>query len=135
MKWKDKMMKKLELVIHGKRVVAEDYRLFLLEEASIFGIKGFSATNYRYRNNGKEMIVVKLEGTEEQLEAFICDVRSNFPESAELEEIEQRCIDTYVMGVDRFQMLMETEMWYRFAEAASGNEIGARHLVRVKNES
>jgi hypothetical protein len=35
------MMKKIELVMRGRKVVAEDYRLFLLEEASIFGIKGF----------------------------------------------------------------------------------------------
>jgi acylphosphatase len=126
-------MKKLELVIRGRKVVAEDYRLFLVEKALISGIKGFSATNYR--KNGKEMIVVKLEGTQDQLEEFICVIRSSFPKSAELEEIAQRCIDTYVMGMDKFQMLMQFELWCRFAAAASGNKIGARHMVCVENES
>jgi acylphosphatase len=126
-------MKKLELIVHGKNVVDEDYRPFLLEEAFYLDIKGFSATNYL--NNDKQMIKVKLEGSFDQLEEFIHNIRSNFPERAEVEEIEEKCIDTHVSNIDKFLMYMECELWHRFAEAASGNEIGSRHFVIGKNKS
>ncbi len=126
-------MKKVELVIRGKKVVYEDYRTFLLEKALILGIKGFSACNYLH--GSKELIIVKLEGSESQIEEFVRDIRSKFPERAELEEIEERCIDGYVMSAANFMKCMQEELWYRFAAALSGNEIGSEHLVAVRNDS
>ena len=126
-------MRKMELVVHGKKVVDEDYRLFLVKKALCLGIKGFNAINYR--KNGKEMIVVKLEGSVGLLEEYIHDIRSNFPEHAEVEEIEDKCIDTYVMDIHKFLMYLQYELWYRFAKAASGNEIGSHHPIIVENDS
>lgn len=126
-------MKKVELAIRGKKVVDEDYRMFLLEKALILGIKGFSASNFLH--GSKEIIIVNLEGSESQLAEFVSDVRSQFPERAELEVIEERCIDGYVMSAENFMMCMQCEIWYRFAAALSGNEIGSKHLVAVRNDS
>jgi hypothetical protein len=81
------------------------------------------------------MIVVKLEGSVGLLEEYIRDIRSNFPEHAEVEEIEDKCIDTYVMDIHKFLMYLQYELWYRFAKAASGNEIGSHHPIIVENDS
>jgi hypothetical protein len=58
---------------------------------------------------------------------------SKFPERAELEVIEERCIDGYVMSAANFMKCMQEELWYGFAAALSGNEIGSEHLVAVRN--
>ncbi|MEM4645640.1 MAG: acylphosphatase [Archaeoglobaceae archaeon] len=69
-----------KITIKGK-VHGVGYRLFLLEEANSLFIPFFDARNVKI--NGKEAIIVLVDGDKEQLDQFIEFVKRNKPEASE----------------------------------------------------
>ncbi|MEM0215909.1 MAG: acylphosphatase, partial [Archaeoglobaceae archaeon] len=74
----------IRITIRG-RVHDVGYRLFLLEEADSLFIPCFDVRNVKI--DGKEALIVLIDGEKEQLEQFVEFVKSNKPEMAVVEEI------------------------------------------------
>jgi acylphosphatase len=126
-------MKKVELVIKGRKVVDQDYRPFLLLSALNLGIQKIHACNAVEK--GSEVISVKLEGADDKLNEFINFIGSRFPEQAEVEEIEERCLEMDVMDAWLFMKFLELELWSSLAALASDDRQGCGHMVmRTKTD-
>lgn len=81
-------MKSVELFITGKKVIDVGYRPFLLLNALKQGIQNINAFNTI--EEGKEMVVVRLQGEDDRVTSYINFLRSNFPVQSVVEEIIER---------------------------------------------
>ncbi len=95
----------VKITIIGK-VHEVDYRLFLLEEADYLFIPRFDARNVKI--NGKEALVVLVDGEKEQIEEFLEFVRTNRPENAVVEKIQVEEYTGRVRGIERFRSSFNT---------------------------
>ncbi len=75
---------KKKITIKGKKVHDVGYRLFLMDVADEFEIENFDAKNLE--EDGKEVVTVKIESSEENRNNFINFVKTNFPEHAEVDK-------------------------------------------------
>ncbi len=75
---------KKKITIKGKKVHDVGYRLFLMDTAEDFEIENFDAKNLK--EDGKEVVTVKIESSEENVNSFINFVKTNFPEQAEVDK-------------------------------------------------
>lgn len=100
-------MKKVELVIKGRKVVDVGYRPYLLLAALDMGISRFHADNLR--TDGIGILLVQLQGDEERVTEFIDFARSNFPKNASVERIEEREYDREIMDACLFLQLLQFE--------------------------
>jgi len=89
-----------KITIKGK-VHEVGYRLFLLEEADSLFIPFFDARNVKI--NGKEAIIVLVDGEKEQLQQFIEFVKKNRPEMAVVEEISVEEFKGRVRDIEKFR--------------------------------
>jgi acylphosphatase len=87
---------KRRVIIKGDKVQDVGYRLFLLEVAESFGLKGFQARNVE---NYVEFLV---EGEEKQVTAFIKFAKTNYPEFAKVEAVIDEDYDGNVMSIEGF---------------------------------
>jgi acylphosphatase len=71
------MMKSIELIIRGRKVVDVGYRSFLLLNAMNRGIQEFYASNSG--PNGKEFVVLQVQGEDDRITSFIHFIRSQYP--------------------------------------------------------
>ncbi|MEM3505954.1 MAG: acylphosphatase, partial [Archaeoglobaceae archaeon] len=94
-----------KITIKGK-VHEVGYRLFLLEEADSLFIPCFDARNVKI--NGKEAIIVLVDGEKEQLQQFIEFVKSNKPENALVEEISVEEFKGKVRDIEKFRASFNT---------------------------
>ncbi len=111
----------LKITITG-RVHNVGYRLFLLEEADSLFIPYFDARNVKI--NGKEALIVLVDGEEEQIEEFIKLVKSVKPENAVVEKIEVEEYAGRVRDIDRFRNLFNT------AQLSKIVQVGLRMLEK-----
>jgi acylphosphatase/uncharacterized protein YoxC len=95
----------LKITIVGK-VHDVGYRLFLLEEADSLFISHFDARNVKI--NGKEALIVLVDGEKEQIEEFVKIVRSEKPENAVIEEIRVEEYAGRVRDIERFRNSFNT---------------------------
>ena len=95
----------IKITITGK-VHDVGYRLFLLEEADYLFIPYFDVRNVRI--NGKEALVVLVDGDEEQLKEFVEFVKTNKPEKAVVEEIRIEEYGGRVRDIERFRASFNT---------------------------
>ena len=95
----------IKITITGK-VHDVGYRLFLLEEADYLFIPYFDVRNVRI--NGKEALVVLVDGDEEQLKEFVEFVKTNKPEKAVVEEIRIEEYRGRVRDIERFRASFNT---------------------------
>jgi len=95
----------LKITIVGK-VHDVGYRLFLLEEADSLFISHFDARNVKI--NGKEALIVLVDGEKEQIEEFVKFVRSEKPENAVIEEIRVEEYAGRVRDIERFRNSFNT---------------------------
>ncbi|MEM2244405.1 MAG: acylphosphatase [Archaeoglobaceae archaeon] len=95
----------IRITIKGK-VHEVGYRLFLLEEADSLFIPCFDARNVKI--NGKEALIVLVDGDKEQLEQFIEFVKSNKPENALVEEISVEEFKGRVRDIEKFRASFNT---------------------------
>ena len=95
----------VKITILGK-VHDVGYRLFLLEEADRLFIPCFDARNVKI--NGKEALIVLVDGEKEKIEEFIEFIRSEKPEKAVVEEIKVEEYVGSVREIDRFRNSFNT---------------------------
>ncbi len=95
----------LKITITGK-VHDVGYRLFLLELADSLFIERFDARNVRI--DGKEAVVVLVDGDEEQLKEFVELVKSEKPEMAVVEEIKVEKYKRRIKDIERFRASFNT---------------------------
>jgi len=95
----------VKITLIGK-VHDDSYRLFLLEEADYLFIPNFDARNVRL--NGKEALVVLIDGERGQIEEFIEFVKTNKPEKAIVEEIKIEEFEGRVRDIERFRASFNT---------------------------
>jgi acylphosphatase len=90
----------LKITITGK-VHGVGYRAFLLEGADSLLIPNFEARNVKI--NGKEALIVLIDGEKEQVESFIRFVKENKPEKAVVEEIRVEEYHGIVRDIEKFR--------------------------------
>jgi acylphosphatase/uncharacterized protein YoxC len=90
----------LKITITGK-VRGVGYRALLLEEADSLLIPKFEARNVKI--NGKEALVVLIDGDKEQIESFVRFLKENKPENAVVEEIRVEEYRGTVRDIEKFR--------------------------------
>ena len=100
-------MKSVELFIKGKKVIDVGYRPFLLLNALKQGIQNINAFNTI--EEGKEMVVVRLQGEDDRVTSYINFLRSNFPVQSVVEEIIEREFDGLVEDAFKFAQILQFE--------------------------
>jgi acylphosphatase len=90
----------LKITITGK-VHEVGYRAFLLEGADSLLIPNFEARNVKI--NGKEALIVLIDGEKEQIESFVRFVKENKPENAVVEEIRVEEYHGIVRDIEKFR--------------------------------
>ncbi len=103
----------IKITITGK-VHNVGYRLFLLEEADFLFISRFDARNIKV--DGKEILLVLVDGDEEQIREFVEFVKSNKPENAVVEEIKIESYDGRVRDIERFRASFNTAQLSKIAQ-------------------
>jgi acylphosphatase len=100
-------MKKVELIIKGQKVHDIGYRPFLLQRALERGIGKIFAFNSH--KNAKKIVVVRAEGDEEIIGSFIEYITANYPNGAQVDEIEQRDFSGPLDDAYQYMMLLQFE--------------------------
>ncbi|VVB67701.1 Uncharacterised protein [uncultured archaeon] len=100
-------MKSVELVIKGRKVIDIGYRPYLLLNAMYRDIQKIFAFNAR--EEGKETVIIRLQGEDSSITQYIDFIQSNFPEHAEVEEVIERSFEGHVMDADKFLQLLQFE--------------------------
>ncbi len=95
----------LKITITGK-VHNVGYRLLLLELADSLLIDRFDVRNVRI--NGKEAVVVLVDGDEDQLKEFVELVKEEKPENAVVEEIKVEEYKGRIRDIERFRASFNT---------------------------
>lgn len=95
----------LKLTLVGK-VHNVGYGLFLLEAADQMFIPRFDARNVMI--NGKEGLIVLVDGEKEQLERFVRFAKTEKPEEATLEEVKVEDYDEEVRNIERVRASFNT---------------------------
>jgi acylphosphatase len=90
----------LKITITGK-VHGVGYRALLLEGADSLLIPNFEARNVKI--NGKEALIVLIDGNKEQIESFIRFVKENKPEKAVVEEMRVEEYHGIVRDIEKFR--------------------------------
>jgi methyl-accepting chemotaxis protein len=90
----------VKITITGK-VRGVGYRAFLLEEADSLLIPKFEARNVKI--NGKEALIVLIDGDKEQIESFVRFLKENRPENAVVEEIRVEEYRGTVRDIEKFR--------------------------------
>ena len=101
-------MRKVKITIMGK-VHDVGYRPFLLNLAEYLFIKRFDARNITI--DGKQAVVVLVEGDESTINQFVEFVKAEKPENAVVEEIRVEDYDGFVRPIDSYrQSLMVNQL-------------------------
>ncbi|MEM2787908.1 MAG: acylphosphatase [Archaeoglobaceae archaeon] len=111
----------IRITIRG-RVHDVGYRLFLLEEADSLFIPCFDVRNVKI--DGKEALIVLIDGEKEQLEQFVEFVKSNKPEMAVVEEISVEEFKGRVRDIDKFRASFNTSQLSKIVQ------VGVKMLER-----
>ena len=99
---------KLKITIEGK-VHDVGYRPFLLDLADSLFIQRFDARNMT--RNGKQVVIVLVEGEEEQVNRFLETVKTEKPENAIVENIDVEEFTGFVRSIDSYrQSLMVNQL-------------------------
>jgi len=94
-----------KITLHGK-VHNVGYRLFLLEQADTLFIPYFDARNIKL--DGKETLIILVDGEDARLNEFIDFVNSNFPEKAVVESITVSEYTEKIKDIDKFRQSFDT---------------------------
>jgi acylphosphatase len=97
-----------ELRITGK-VHDVGYRLFLRDEAEGLSLERFVARNIVME--GKECVLVRVDGPDELVSRFVAFAESQYPPTAVVDSVEVRTYTDSVMSIDSFrQSFMVTQL-------------------------
>lgn len=99
---------KLEIIITGKKVHDVGYRHFLLAHALMRGIE--KLYSYNAYIEGKQTVMVYIEGEEEQVVDFLDLVKTNFPSDAkEVSYVKHNGYVGEVMDINQYMHLAHVE--------------------------
>ncbi|MGB3457790.1 MAG: acylphosphatase [Halobacteriota archaeon] len=110
-------MKAKEIAIKGK-VHDVGYRLFLLSEAERLFIEKFDARNVLV--DGKQHLIVLIEGSEEKISRFAEFAESNYPLGASVESVEVKDYGEEVRSIDSFRQSLMVFQLTKMAQAGVG---------------
>jgi acylphosphatase len=119
---------KKRVIIRGDKVQDVGYRLFLLEVAESFGLKGFQARNVE---NYVEFLV---EGEEKQVTAFIKFAKTNYPEFAKVEAVVDEDYDGNVMSIEGFYRSFSLNQLVKIVNTGI-SMLGRQDLMLEKQDS
>jgi acylphosphatase len=97
---------KLKAMIHGPRVHEVGYRSFLLNEADLLGLKGFSARNLR--ENDQQVVQILAEGDADRILLFREFVKTRQPKNAEISDIAFEDCKESVESITKFSFRFST---------------------------
>lgn len=100
-------MKSVELFIKGRKVNGVGYRPFLLLRALEWGIQKIYAFNSLAE--GKEIVVVRVQGEDEIVAKYIDFVKSKYPDHADVEEIVEKEFNGPVDDAFKFAQILQFE--------------------------
>lgn len=100
-------MKSVELLIKGRKVNGVGYRPFLLLRALEWGIQKIYAFNSL--SEGKEIVVVRVQGEDELVTKYIDFIKSKYPDHADVEEIVEKEFNGPVDDAFKFAQILQFE--------------------------
>ncbi len=98
---------KLRTKITGSKIHDVGYRVFLLRKALELGMEKFNA--YNTKENKNQVLIALLEGSEEQITAFVDFAKMNKPESAEVTDVAFEDYEGYVLSIGDYMHLIQVE--------------------------
>ena len=97
----------LKVRIRGRKVHDVGYRVILLRKAMELGAEKFNALNSE--EDGLQVIMAFIEGSEDAIEEFSEAVRSCKPARAEVSEISFHEYSGHIIGMDAYMHLIQVE--------------------------
>lgn len=97
------MKQKIEII--GPKVHNVGYRYFLMNQAMLLGVEGFSALN-QLGKDGRQRVWVIVEGATEPVSAFSVIAKSERPEEAEVSEISIGDYEGFVPQMTAFALIL-----------------------------
>ncbi|MBU4189614.1 MAG: acylphosphatase [Candidatus Thermoplasmatota archaeon] len=106
------------IVIEGEKVHNVGYRPFLLWKVRELRIPNHDARNVK--ENGMQRVVVSVGGEENQLRKFVEFAKENYPEKAEVSGVREVESPEYVILIDEYQKMLDSEQHSRMVQAGLG---------------
>lgn len=94
-------MPRVKVTITGEEVHDVGYRLFLLEEADVLFIPNFDARNVKI--DGKQVVIILVEGDGTQVKEFTDFCRSDFPVEASVGDVSVEEYEGRIRDVGSFR--------------------------------
>jgi len=107
---------KKRIILKGKKVHNVGYRLFLMDAAEDFGIENFDVKNLK--ENDKEIVSIRIESSDENVNNFINFVKTNFPEHADVDK-QSIEINDYEGKINSFEVFERSFMRHQTAKIAN----------------
>lgn len=120
-------MLKKRVVIKGERVQDIGYRLFLLEAAESFGLKGFQARNV------EDYVEFLVEGEEGRVAEFMDFAKKNYPELARVENVVEEDYGGSVMSIEGFYRSLSLNQLVKIVNIGS-NMLGKQDQTLGKQD-
>ncbi|MEM2981059.1 MAG: acylphosphatase [Thermoproteota archaeon] len=120
-------MLKKRIVIKGERVQDVGYRLFLLEAAESFGLKGFQARNV------EDHVEFLVEGEDGRVAEFMDFAKKNYPELARVENVVEEDYGGSVMSIEGFYRSLSLNQLVKIVNIGS-NMLGKQDQTLGKQD-
>jgi acylphosphatase len=119
---KGNMSVKRRILIKGKKVHNVGYRPFLMEKAQELKIPYFHAKNVKDKEDGKQVVDVRVGSEEGRIDNFLKFVHENWPEHAEVESItvEEREYEDDIMGIGDCSRVLSASQLSKIVQTGLG---------------
>ena len=117
------MSAKRRILIKGKKVHSVGYRPFLMEKAQELKITNFHAKNVKDKEDGKQVVDVRVGGEEGRIDKFLKFIHENLPlEQAEVESItvEEKEYEEDIMTVEDFSSVLSASQLSKIVQTGLG---------------
>ena len=112
------MTVKKRMLIKGKKVHNVGYRPFLMEKAQELKIINFHAKNVK--EDGWQVVDVRIGGEEERIDSFLKSARENSPELAEVENISVLEYEDDIMTLEEYSQVFSALQLSKIVQAGLG---------------
>jgi acylphosphatase len=112
------MTVKKRMLIKGKKVHNVGYRPLLMEKAQELKILNFHAKNVK--EDGWQVVDVRVGGEEERIDSFLKFARKNSPESAEVDNISVLEYEDDIMTLEEYSKVFSALQLSKIAQAGLG---------------
>jgi len=118
----EKMSVKRRILIKGRRVHSVGYRPYLMEKAQELKIPYFHAKNVKDKEDGKQVVDVRVGGEEGRIDNFLKFVHENWPEHAEVESItvEEKEYADDIMSIEDFSGVLSASQLSKIVQTGLG---------------